>query len=273
MSFSIRNVEIGGSRPFYILGPCSLEKEEFAHGMARDIKEICTRLGVQFIFKASYDKANRTSVTSFRGPGMQEGCRILADISKELDVPVVTDVHTEEQAEYAAQYVDLLQVPAFLSRQSDLLEACAKTGRPVNVKKGQFLAPWDCKNICEKMRAFGCEHFMLCERGTSFGYNNLVVDMRGLKWMSEFGCPIVFDATHSVQRPGGLGGATGGDRELAPVLANAAMAVGIDGVFMEVHRDPEHALSDGPNQIHLSDLERVLRHLEIVRSAWEQMQD
>ncbi len=272
MSFFIRNVEIGGNRPFYILGPCAIEEEGFAHDMARDIKEICTRLGVQFIFKASYDKANRTSVSSFRGPGMQEGCRILADIGKELDVPVVTDVHSEEQAEYAAQFVDLLQVPAFLSRQSDLLEACARTGRPVNVKKGQFLAPLDCKNICEKMRTFGCEHFMLCERGTCFGYNNLVVDMRGLEWMKGFGRPVIFDATHSVQHPGGLGGATGGDRDMAPVLARAAMAVGVDGVFMEVHRDPDHALSDGPNQIRLSDLERVLRDLQIVRSAWEQIQ-
>lgn len=271
MSFHIQNVEIGGSQPFYLLGPCSLENEEFAWQMARSIKDICTKLGTPFIFKASYDKANRTSVKSFRGLGIQEGCRILSEIGKELGVPVVTDVHTEEQAEYAAQYVDLLQVPAFLCRQSDLLEACAKSGRPVNIKKGQFLAPWDCKNICEKMLAFGCEKFMLCERGTSFGYNNLVVDMRGLKWMREFGCPVVFDATHSVQRPGGLGGATGGDRDLAPVLANAAMAVGVDGVFMEVHSDPDHALSDGPNQIRLSDLERVITNLQLVRRAWAQM--
>lgn len=272
MSFTIQNVEIGGKQPFFLLGPCSLENEEFAWEMARSIKEICTRVGVPFIFKASYDKANRTSVKSFRGPGIKEGCRILSEIGKELQVPVVTDVHTEEQAEYAAQFVDLLQVPAFLSRQSDLLEACAKTGRPVNVKKGQFLAPWDCKNICEKMLAFGCEKFMLCERGTSFGYNNLIVDMRGLYWMKQFGYPVVFDATHSVQRPGGLGGATGGDRELAPVLANAAMAVGIDGVFMEVHKDPDHAMSDGPNQVYLHDLEKILTNLMLVRKAYEQMQ-
>lgn len=271
MSYFIRNIEIGGPQPFFMLGPCSLENEEFAWQMARSIKEICTRLGVPFIFKASYDKANRTSVRSFRGLGLEEGCRILSEIGKELSVPVVTDVHTEEQAEYAAQYVDLLQVPAFLCRQSDLLEACAKTGRPVNIKKGQFLAPWDCKNICEKMLAFGCEKFMLCERGTSFGYNNLVVDMRGLKWMRDFGYPVVFDATHSVQRPGGLGGATGGDRELAPVLANAAMAVGIDGVFMEVHADPDHALSDGPNQVKLAELERILTNLMLVRSAYDRM--
>ncbi len=267
MSFFIQNIEIGGDKPFYLLGPCSLENEDFAWEMARSIKGIGTRLGIPFIFKASYDKANRTSVKSFRGPGMREGCRILAEISKELQIPVVTDVHTEEQAEYAAQFVDLLQVPAFLCRQSDLLEACAKTGRPVNIKKGQFLAPGDCRNICEKMEAFGCDRYMLCERGTSFGYNNLVVDMRGMYWMKQFGCPIVFDATHSVQRPGGLGGATGGDRELAPVLANAAMTLGIDGVFMEVHKDPDHAASDGPNQVRLSDLEKILANLQTIRDA------
>lgn len=271
MAYQIQNVEIGGERPFFILGPCSLECEDFAWEMARSIKEICGRLNLPFIFKASYDKANRTSVKSFRGPGIKEGCRILGEISRELQIPVVTDVHTEEQATYAADYVDLIQVPAFLCRQSDLLEACAKTGRPVNIKKGQFLAPWDCVNICEKMRAFGCERFMLCERGTSFGYNNLVVDMRGMYWMKKFGCPVVFDATHSVQRPGGLGGATGGDRELAPVLANAAMAVGVDGVFMEVHKDPEHAMSDGPNQIYLDDLERILGNLMLVREAYKKM--
>ena len=271
MSFHIQNVEIGGKAPFYLLGPCSLENEEFAWQMARSIKEICTKLGVPFIFKASYDKANRTSVKSFRGLGIQEGCRILSEIGKELQIPVVTDVHTEEQAEYAAQYIDLLQIPAFLCRQSDLLEACAKTGRPVNIKKGQFLAPWDCKNICEKMQAFGCDKYMLCERGTTFGYNNLVVDMRGMYWMRQFGCPVVFDATHSVQRPGGLGGATGGDRELAPVLANAAMATGIDGVFMEVHSDPDNAMSDGPNQVKLSDLERIITNMQLVRNAYDQM--
>ncbi len=271
MSFYIQHIEIGGSTPFYLLGPCSLETEEFAWEMARSIKDICTRLNLPFIFKASYDKANRTSAKSFRGLGLKEGCRILSEIGKELQIPVVTDVHTEEQATYAADYVDLLQVPAFLCRQSDLLEACAKSGRPVNIKKGQFLAPWDCKNICEKMQTFGCERFMLCERGSSFGYNNLVVDMRGLYWMRQMGCPVVFDATHSVQRPGGLGGSTGGDRELAPVLANAAMAAGIDGVFMEVHKDPDHALSDGPNQIRLSHLETILKNLQLVRQAYDQM--
>lgn len=265
--FSIQSVEIGGERPFYILGPCSLESEPFVWEMARAIKEISDRVDIPLVFKASYDKANRTSVSSFRGPGVHEGCRILSEIGKELNIPVVTDVHTSREAEIAAEYVDMLQVPAFLCRQTDLLEACAKTGRAVNIKKGQFLAPWDTVNIAGKMRAFGCEQFMICERGTTFGYNNLVVDMRGLYWMRQEGFPVVFDATHSVQRPGGLGGTTGGDSELAPVLASAAMAVGIDGVFMEVHKDPEHALSDGPNQIPLRLLEGVLVRLEAIRKA------
>lgn len=267
MSFFIQDVEIGGAKPFYLLGPCALETEEFAWEMARSIKQICEKLNIPFVFKASYDKANRTSVTSFRGPGVREGGRILAEIGKELNIPVMTDVHTAEEAEIAAEYVDLLQIPAFLCRQTDLLEACARTGRPVNIKKGQFLAPWDTKPLADKMRSFGCEKFMLCERGTSFGYNNLVVDMRGLYWMREQGVPVVFDATHSVQRPGGLGGTTGGDSILAPVLASAAMAVGIDGVFMEVHKDPAHALSDGPNQIPLDRLEETLVRLQTIRNA------
>lgn len=202
MSFYIQSVEIGGPRPFYLLGPCSLECESFVWEMARSIKAIAENLDVPLIFKASYDKANRTSVTSFRGPGVREGCRILSEIGRELKLPVVTDVHTAQEAEIAAEYVDLLQVPAFLCRQTDLLEACAKSGRPVNIKKGQFLAPWDTVNIGEKMRAFGCDEFMMCERGTTFGYNNLVVDMRSLYWMKQEGFPVVFDATHAVQRPG-----------------------------------------------------------------------
>lgn len=267
MSFKIKSVEIGAHRPFYILGPCSLECEEFVWQMATELKAITDDLKVPFIFKASYDKANRTSVKSFRGPGVQEGCRILAEIGKELKVPVTTDVHTAGEAEIAAEYVDLLQIPAFLCRQSDLLEACAKTGRAVNIKKGQFLAPWDTANIAEKMAAFGCNDFILTERGTTFGYNNLVVDMRSLYWMRELGFPVCFDATHSVQRPGGLGGTTGGDGKLAPVLANAAMATGIDGVFMEVHKDPSKALSDGPNQIPLDQIASVLMKLEAVHKA------
>ena len=268
MSFYIQSVEIGGPQPLYLLGPCSLECESFVWEMARSIKAIAKNLDVPLIFKASYDKANRTSVTSFRGPGVREGCRILSEIGRELKLPVVTDVHTAQEAEIAAEYVDLLQVPAFLCRQTDLLEACAKSGRPVNIKKGQFLAPWDTVNIGEKMRAFGCDEFMMCERGTTFGYNNLVVDMRSLYWMKQEGFPVVFDATHAVQKPGGLGGTTGGDSELAPVLASAAMATGsIDGVFMEVHKDPSKALSDGPNQIPLHLLEGVLKRLQSIHQA------
>lgn len=266
-SFKIGNIEVGAGRPFFILGPCGLENEEFAWSMARALKEICTRLEVPFFFKASYDKANRTSVSSYRGPGVADGCRILGEIGKELEVPVTTDIHTEEQARLAAEHIDLLQIPAFLCRQTDLLEACAKTGRPVNVKKGQFLAPWDTPNIIEKLRAFGCEKAILTERGTTFGYNNLVTDMRSLYWMRQEGIPVIFDATHSVQRPGGLGGATGGDGELAPVLARAAVATGVDGVFMETHANPSEALSDGPNQIPLEEIEGVLVSLMKIQEA------
>ncbi len=266
-SFRIQDITVGDGTLFFILGPCALESEEFAWRMARAVHELCSRLGVPFLFKASYDKANRTSVSSFRGPGVREGCRILGEIGRELKIPVTTDVHTEEQAAIAAEHVDLLQVPAFLCRQTDLLEACARTGRPVNVKKGQFLAPWDVKPIVGKLRAFGCEQLLLTERGTTFGYNNLVADMRSLHWMRAEGVPVVFDATHSVQRPGGLGGATGGDGALAPVLARAAVATGTDGVFMETHENPAEALSDGPNQVPLEDLEAVLVSLNRIHDA------
>ena len=266
-SFTIKNIEVGRGRPFFILGPCGLESEEFAWAMARSLKKICERVKAPFFFKASYDKANRTAVDSYRGPGVEEGCRILGEIGKELGVPVTTDIHTEEQAAQAAEHIDLLQVPAFLCRQTDLLEACAKTGRPVNVKKGQFLAPWDCTNIVDKLRAFGCEQFLITERGSTFGYNNLVADMRSLYWMRKEGIPVIFDATHSVQRPGGLGGTTGGDGELAPVLARAAVATGVEGVFMETHSNPAGALSDGPNQIPLEEIESVLVSLIRIHEA------
>ncbi|NNM28206.1 MAG: 3-deoxy-8-phosphooctulonate synthase [Akkermansiaceae bacterium] len=259
--FKIQDIEIGGGRLFFLLGPCALESEEFAWEMAREIKSICDRLEAPFFFKASYDKANRTSVDSFRGPGVTEGCRILGEIGKDLGVPVTTDIHSEAEAGIAAEHIDLLQVPAFLCRQTSLLEACAKSGRPVNVKKGQFLAPWDVVHIAGKLRAFGCDDFVITERGSSFGYNNLVTDMRSLYWMRQEGLRVIFDATHSVQRPGGLGGTTGGDRELAPVLARAAVATGVDGVFMETHLRPDEALSDGPNQIPLNELEQVLASL------------
>lgn len=265
--FKIKSAEIGGHLPLFILGPCAIETEDFTWSMAKSLKEITNRLGIPFVFKASYDKANRTSVKSFRGPGPKEGCKLLAEIGKELDVPVTTDVHTNEQAEIAGEYVDILQIPAFLCRQTDLLEACAKTGRVVNVKKGQFLAPWDMVNVAEKLQAFKCPHYMMTERGTTFGYNNLVSDMRSLYWMREAGMRVIFDATHSVQRPGGQGGTTGGDGVLAPVLARAAIATGVDGLFMEVHSDPENAYSDGPNQIPLTDIESVLTTLLKVHSA------
>lgn len=263
----IGNLTLDPSTPFFILGPCALESEEFAWEMARSLKKISERTGIQFVFKASYDKANRTSVDSFRGPGVTEGCRILGEIGKELNLPVTTDVHTPEEAEIAAENIDFLQVPAFLCRQTDLLEACAKTGRPLNVKKGQFLAPWDVSNIAGKLEHFGCEHFYITERGSSFGYNNLVTDMRSLYWMRDMGIKVIFDATHSVQRPGGLGGTTGGDGELAPVLARAAVATGVDGVFMETHINPEKAFSDGPNQIPLTEIEAVLTKLLAVHKA------
>jgi 2-dehydro-3-deoxyphosphooctonate aldolase (KDO 8-P synthase) len=265
--FHIGNVPVGGPVPFFILGPCALESEAFAWEMARSLKEVADRTGVHFIFKASFDKANRTSLGAFRGPGVLEGCRILSEIGKELGVPVTTDIHTAEQAEIAAEFIDLLQIPAFLCRQTDLLEAAAKTGRAVNVKKGQFLAPLDTVNIAGKMRGFGCTNFLITERGTTFGYNNLVVDMRSLYWMRKEGLPVIFDATHSVQRPGGLGGATGGDGELAPVLARAAVATGLEGLFMEVHSDPMNAMSDGPNQIPLEFIEDLLVKLIAIHHA------
>jgi 2-dehydro-3-deoxyphosphooctonate aldolase (KDO 8-P synthase) len=266
-SFKIQDVEVGTDHLFFLLGPCALETEDFAWSMARALKEIADRLDIPFIFKASYDKANRTSVSSFRGPGVEDGCRILSEIGKDLGVPVTTDVHTAAEAEIAGKYIDLLQVPAFLCRQTDLLEACAKTGRAVNVKKGQFLAPTDTINIAEKLRSFQCERFLITERGTTFGYNNLVTDMRSLYWMRQEGLPVIFDATHSVQRPGGLGGTTGGDGELAPVLARAAVATGVDGVFMETHSNPAEAYSDGPNQIPLEEIEAVLVQLLKIHSA------
>jgi 2-dehydro-3-deoxyphosphooctonate aldolase (KDO 8-P synthase) len=265
--FQIGSVPVGGPVPFFILGPCALESESFAWEMARSIDEIAKKTGIHYLFKASYDKANRTSVKSFRGPGVEEGCRILGEIGKELGVPVTTDIHSPQDAEIAAEHIDLLQIPAFLCRQTDLLEAAAKTGRAVNVKKGQFLAPWDTVNIAEKLRAFGCRNFLLTERGTTFGYNNLVADMRSLYWMRKEGLPVVFDATHSVQRPGGLGGTTGGDGELAPVLARAAIATGVDGVFLETHSDPANAFSDGPNQIPLEFLEDLLVRLVAIHHA------
>jgi 2-dehydro-3-deoxyphosphooctonate aldolase (KDO 8-P synthase) len=260
--FDIRGVEIGGEKPVYILGPCVIESEKFALSIAEDLKRICDPLGIAWIFKASYDKANRTSAKSFRGLGLEAGCRLLRKIGDEMAVPVTTDVHSPDEAQAAGQYIDLLQIPAFLSRQTDLIQAAARTGRAVNVKKGQFLAPWDVQNIADKLETFGCTSYVFTERGVSFGYNNLVADMRSLYWIRELGYPVIFDATHSVQRPGGAGDRSGGDGVLAPVLARAAAAAGCDGVFLETHYDPAQALSDGPNQIPLRDLSALLGKLK-----------
>jgi len=257
---------IGGSEPLFILGPCVIESAEFVWEMARSLKEICTDLKVPFVFKASYDKANRTSVSSFRGAGVTEGCRLLGEIGRNFAVPVTTDVHSPEEAKIAAEWIDILQIPAFLCRQTDLIEAAAKTGRVVNVKKGQFLAPQDVVNIARKLEAFGCERFFFTERGVTFGYNNLVADMRSLYWIRELGYPIVFDATHSVQRPGGGGDRTSGDGVLAPVLARAAAAAGCDGIFIETHTDPSKALSDGPNQVPLAELPALLSKLKKIHA-------
>jgi 2-dehydro-3-deoxyphosphooctonate aldolase (KDO 8-P synthase) len=246
-----------------------IESEEFVWRMARQLKDIATKVGVQFVFKASYDKANRTSGKSFRGTDVRSGCKLLAEIGNELGVPVTTDIHSPEEARIAAGYIDILQIPAFLCRQTDLIQAAAETKRVVNVKKGQFLAPWDVKNIGDKILSYGNDQFFFTERGATFGYNNLVADMRSLYWIREAGYRVVFDATHSVQRPGGAGDKTGGDGVLAPVLARAAAAAGCDGIFIETHEDPSKALSDGPNQIPLAQLPALLKQLcqihELVR--------
>jgi len=263
----VGKVTIGGKNPTFILGPCVIESEKFVWRMANKIAEICSGEEVDFIFKASYDKANRSSVRSFRGIGVREGCEILSAIGSDLKIPVTTDVHSPNEAEIAGEKIDMLQVPAFLCRQTDLLRAAAEAGRMINVKKGQFLAPWDVRNIAEKLIAFGNSQFCFTERGTTFGYNNLVADMRSLYWMREAGYRVMFDATHSVQRPGGAGDSTSGDGALAPILARAAMAAGCDGIFMEVHENPARALSDGPTQIPLKDLPKHLRMLKAIHAA------
>ena len=265
--FKIGNVTVGGKQLLLILGPCVLESEKAARKTAARLVSITKQLRVPFIFKASYDKANRTSGRSFRGPGIEEGCRILASIRKDFGVPVTTDIHSPEDVAIAARHVDLLQIPAFLCRQTDLIEAAGRSGCAVNVKKGQFLSPWEVAPIAAKLRAVRCRKFFFTERGTTFGYNNLVADMRSIPWIREQGFHIVFDATHSVQRPGGGGDRTTGDGELAPVLAAAAVAAGADGVFLETHENPKKAPSDGPNQIPLARLPAVLRRLIAIRHA------
>ncbi len=259
----LHSLRLGGGNPlFLIAGPCVIESESHARKMAESIAKIAANVGIPYIFKASYDKANRSSAKSFRGPGAKEGLRILGKIKSDLKLPVLTDIHEREQAAPAAEVVDILQIPAFLSRQTDLLEAAAKTNRIVNVKKAQFLSPWEMKNVVEKIAATGNNNIILTERGATFGYQNLVVDVRSFPVMKKFGYPVVFDATHSVQIPGGQGTASGGQPEFIEPLARAAVAAGVDGVFLETHDNPAKALSDGPNALPLAQLPQLLTRLK-----------
>lgn len=257
--------EVGLDQPFFLIaGPCVIESEDLALQTSEKLKELTTELGIPFIYKSSFDKANRSSAGSFRGPGIDEGLRILEKVKSEIDVPVLTDVHEDTPLEDVAAIVDVLQTPAFLCRQTNFIQNVARQGRPVNIKKGQFLAPWDMGNVVDKARATGNEDILVCERGYSFGYNNLVSDMRGLAVMRDTGCPVVFDATHSVQLPGGQGSSSGGQREHVPVLARAAVAAGVSGLFMETHPDPANALSDGPNAWPLSKMKALLEVLQVI---------
>ena len=260
---NICGFEVGLDRPiFLIAGPCVIESEQLAFDTAGALKEMTAKLGIPFIYKSSFDKANRSSTQSFRGPGLHEGLRILQKVKDQLGVPVLTDVHEDTPLEEVAAVVDVLQTPAFLCRQTNFIQNVARQGRPVNIKKGQFLAPWDMQNVVDKARAVGNEQIMVCERGVSFGYNTLVSDMRGLAIMRATGCPVVFDATHSVQQPGGQGATSGGQREFVPVLARAAVAAGVSGLFMETHPDPARALSDGPNAWPLPRMAQLLETLK-----------
>lgn len=251
--------EVGENRPFFLIsGPCVIESEQLALDTAGYLKELCVALGIPFIYKSSFDKANRSSGSSFRGPGLEAGLRILEKVKQQIGVPVLTDVHEDTPFAEVAAVVDVLQTPAFLCRQTNFIQAVAKAGKPVNIKKGQFLAPWDMKHVAEKAKATGNEQIMVCERGVSFGYNTLISDMRALVVMRETGCPVVFDATHSVQQPGGQGHKSGGQREFVPVLTRSALAAGVDGLFMESHPDPDKALSDGPNAWPLHKMRQLL---------------
>lgn len=270
-TISLGDIKIANNLPFTLIaGPCVLESRDHAFMMCKALKEITARLNIPFIYKTSFDKANRTSVKAVRGMGLDAALKIFQEIKNEFGVPVLTDVHAPEQCAAVAEAVDVLQIPAFLCRQTDLLIAAGETGRAINVKKGQFLAPWDMKNVAEKIASTGNDNIMLCERGVTFGYNTLVNDMRALPIMAETGYPVVFDATHSVQSPGGKGNATGGDRNMVPPLARAAVAIGVAAVFMESHQDPDKAPSDGPNMVRLDEIEKVLRTMvEIDRIAKE----
>jgi len=263
-TFKVGNVTFGDGHLAFILGPCVVESAQHALFMAQEIKDICKTVGVDFVYKSSFDKANRSSIESFRGGGMEFGLEVLARVKAEIGVPVITDVHESWQVEKVAEVADIIQIPAFLCRQTDLLVESAKSGKAVNVKKGQFLSPWDARNIVEKMQSAGCERLLLTERGASFGYNNLVVDLRSFPIMRSFGIPVVFDVTHSLQLPGGLGKATGGQAEYIEHFARAGVACGVDAVFMEVHDNPVNAPSDGPNQLPLNRLEKLLYKLKAI---------
>ncbi|MFZ5908368.1 MAG: 3-deoxy-8-phosphooctulonate synthase [Nitrospirota bacterium] len=265
---TIAGFKLGGNNPLVIIaGPCVIESEEILFRTAEGIQRVCKTIGLPLLFKSSYDKANRTSVSSFRGPGIEQGLEMLAEVRKRLGIPVLSDVHSVEEARDAAKVLDVIQIPAFLSRQTDLILAAANTGKPVNIKKGQFLAPWDIRNIIGKFISTGNHALFITERGTSFGYNNLVVDFRSFPVIRSTGFPVIFDVTHSLQLPGGLGTHSGGQREFAEPLARAAAAVGVDGLFMEVHPDPDRALCDGPNMIRLDELEAMLSRIKKVHEA------
>ena len=262
---NIGNIPVGGDNPLvFILGPCQLENRDHAMFMAEKITKLCAPSSSNFIFKSSFDKANRTSIASARGVGIEEGLRILEEVKLTFNCPVITDVHTVSQCITASEVVDVLQIPAFLSRQTDLLIAAGETGKPVNVKKGQFLAPWEMTNVAEKIASTGNKKILLCERGTSFGYNTLVNDFRGLEIMAETGYPVVFDATHSVQQPGGRGNSSGGERKFVAALARAACAVGVAAVFIETHQEPDNAPCDGPNMIDVADLQKLIEKLRVI---------
>lgn len=261
-TFELAGRRVGGANPFFLIaGPCVIESESHCLKLAAALKEIARERDVPLIFKASYDKANRTSIRSFRGPGIEKGLAVLKRVKEELGLPVLSDIHSADQAEAAAQVLDVIQIPAFLCRQTDLIVAAARTGRVVNVKKGQFLAPWDAKNILDKARSAGARRIMITERGASFGYNNLVVDFKSIPILRAMGVPAVFDATHSVQLPGGAGASTGGQAEFIPYLARAAAGVGVDGIFVEVHENPAEALSDGSNALLIDSLSALLEDL------------
>lgn len=267
MQTKIKDITIRNASPFIIAGPCVIESEEITLYTAKKLREICSIIGLPLIFKCSYDKANRTSLSSYRGPGIDKGLQILSDVRSKLDIPVISDVHSIDEIKTASEVLDALQIPAFLCRQTDLIIEASKTGKPVNVKKGQFLAPWDVKNIIDKFISTGNKNLMITERGTSFGYNNLVVDFRAFPIMRSFGYPVIFDVTHSLQLPGGQGSCSGGQREFAEPLARAAVACGVDGLFMEVHPEPDNALCDGPNMIKLDDVLDMLKTIKSINAA------